>query len=157
MDTLIQMCPQQGRGERDDRFTLPADHAVCNAPLAFWATGAHCWLMDNLLSTRMPRSFSLSSFPAGQPLTCTDACGYSSPGAGFYTCLCVEGHHCSLLFSECLSCYMFSPTSMSAVTLQSKAFFMFSSFLFYAFFLEQLFPLQGRRSIVLYYTEISVP
>ena len=44
-------------------------------PLACLATGAHCWLMAKLLSSRIPRSFVLqSSPPAGQPLSCTDAC-----------------------------------------------------------------------------------
>ncbi|XP_063211414.1 uncharacterized protein LOC134524983 [Chroicocephalus ridibundus] len=33
-------------------------------PLAFLATRAHCWLMDNLLSTRTPRSFSSELLPS---------------------------------------------------------------------------------------------
>ena len=41
-----------------------------------------------LLSHGQPavRQDTQRSFPAGQPLTCTDACGYSSLGAGLQTC-----------------------------------------------------------------------
>jgi len=51
-------------------------------PLSFMASGTHCWLMDNVLSTRTLRSFSKSSFSAGHPVTCTAACSYSSTCVG---------------------------------------------------------------------------
>jgi len=41
---------REGRG-RGDHLPWPAGHTLFNAPLAFLATRAHCWLMANLLST----------------------------------------------------------------------------------------------------------
>lgn len=58
-------------------------------PLAFLATGAHGWLMDNL-STRMPRSFSAELLSSRSAPARSGAWGYSSlgPGAGPCTCVC---------------------------------------------------------------------
>ena len=55
-------------------------------PLATLATKAHYWLMANLLSPGHPGHSQQSSSAAGQPLTCTNACSFSSSGVGLYTC-----------------------------------------------------------------------
>ena len=55
-------------------------------PLVFLATRAPCWLMDNLLATGTSKSFSGELLSSRS--VCTDACGYSFPGAGLYMCSC---------------------------------------------------------------------
>jgi len=68
LDTALQLQPHQGTAEgRITSLNLPATLFAMHPgiPLAFLATRAHRWLMDNLLSTRTPRSFSTQL----QPLT----------------------------------------------------------------------------------------
>lgn len=50
--------------------------------LAFLMTKAHCWLTVNLISTRSPRPFLQSCFPAGQSSAYIGARACSSPAAG---------------------------------------------------------------------------
>lgn len=67
-------------------------------PLTFLATRAQCQLKANLLSNRTLRSFIAELLlKAGQSLTHTEACGYSSPDAGLYNCACWISSNTSLL------------------------------------------------------------
>lgn len=58
LHTVFYMWPHQSRVKGEDHLPQPADHAHPQIPLVFFATGTHCWLMTNLLSTRTSRSFS---------------------------------------------------------------------------------------------------
>jgi len=82
------MCPQQARIEGEDHLPQPAGHDFLNAPQdtigllghkgTLLAHGQPVVLQDPQVLCRAPA--------AGHPLTCIDACGYSSPGARLYTC-----------------------------------------------------------------------
>jgi len=86
LDTALQMWPHQGREEGEDHLPQPVGHTLCNAPQdgigllghkgTLLAHGQPVVLWDTQVLLLQ------SSFPAGQPLTCTDACSYSSPGVG---------------------------------------------------------------------------
>jgi len=56
LDTVVQTWPHQGRVGGEDQIPRRAGHALFNAPQD--PTGANCWLMANLLSTRTSRFFS---------------------------------------------------------------------------------------------------
>lgn len=58
--------------------------------LTFFATVVHCWIMDNLGSTKMPRYFieNLLSRQSVQLPLCTGTENYSSPGVGLFLPLC---------------------------------------------------------------------
>ena len=92
--TVLQLWPYQGTAEGEERrihLLRPAGHVLFNALqdsigllgtlLAHGQPTTHqCWRWKD---DRYP--FPQHSPPAGQPLTCTGALGYSSPGAEPYT------------------------------------------------------------------------
>lgn len=60
--TVLQMWLHQGRIEEERKLPWAVDHALFNSariPWAFLVRRACCWLMVNLLATRIPRSFSV--------------------------------------------------------------------------------------------------
>ena len=78
--------PGQSRGRGRD-LPRPAGHALLNAPQD---TGGLLGHKDTLLAhgQHVVLQNTQSSSPVGHPLTCTDACNYSSPGTRLYTCSC---------------------------------------------------------------------
>ena len=105
LDTVLQMWPPQGRAEgRRTSLDLMDTFFVMYSeiPLAFLAPEhtAGSW------SPCCPPGHSgpslQSSFPAAQPLTCTDECDYSTLDAGLCTCPCSPSSDSSLtIFSAC--------------------------------------------------------
>mgnify|MGYP001852876589 CR=1 FL=1 len=89
------MWPHQVRVQEEDHFPQNLQTMLFfmqpRIPLAFSATRMHCWSWSTYCSPGHPGPSLQSSFTAGQPLTCTDACSHSFPGLRLCTSL-VELH-----------------------------------------------------------------
>ena len=79
---------QQSRGTHLPALLPMLSATHTGQPLAFSATGhtAGSWL--TCWPPARVGAVPQSSFPAAQPPACTDACSYSSPHVGLYTCSC---------------------------------------------------------------------
>ena len=82
------MAEQRGRA----LYPCPAGCDLCGVPQGSFGLLGHERHIVNLWSTigqsGHPDPSLLSSSPAAQPLTCTSARSYFSPGVGLYTCPC---------------------------------------------------------------------
>ena len=89
LGTILQMWSPQGRAEVEDHRPWPAGCAFFCTPQGNNGLVCHSGTLvacDQPVGSPGHLSLSLkSSFPIGQPLTCTDTYGYSFPGARLYT------------------------------------------------------------------------
>lgn len=95
-----------GQSRGGEHLSCTANHALCHGPQGpIGLLGHQCSLLThsypvvkhwstvgqslpNCWPPGPPEVSLQSSFPATHPTTCTHACGYSSPDAGSYACLC---------------------------------------------------------------------
>ena len=94
LDAVLHMWSHQGRAAGEKNFPQPAGQALFNAPRGSrWPSGHRGTLLAHGQTAVHPQTRVLPHRAPlqqeGQPLTCTDACGCSSPAAGLYPYSCL--------------------------------------------------------------------